>query len=111
MANEFHSYKANIAGDSQEDNILTASTNGGSTTVIGMTVANTSGNTTTMSVIVNSGTTPYYIVKNANVPIGGSLVIIGGDQKVVLEDGDIVQVVSNQTVDAILSTMEIIVPA
>ena len=58
-------------------------------TVIGMSLANM--NTTTAACVeiqINSATGPagnISIVKNAPVPIGGSLVAVGGDQKVVLE--------------------------
>jgi len=34
-------------------------------------------------------------VKDAPVPVGGSLVVIGGDQKVVMEPGDVLKVTSD----------------
>ena len=56
----------------------------------------------------NSGTAHYYVVKAAEVYTGGTLVAVGGDQKLVLETGDIVKVKSDtaSSVDTIISVME-----
>ena len=56
----------------------------------------------------SSATAYYYIVKNAEVYTGGSLVAVGGDQKLVLETGDLIRVVSDtaSSVDTIVSVME-----
>jgi len=50
-----------------------------------------------------------YIVKGAVVPVGGALVPVGGDQKVVLETGDALKVVSSDatSADVIASVLEI----
>lgn len=105
MANTFKNYFAKDVGTSAST-VLTAST---STTVIGMTVANTSAAAITVDVYITSSTVNYYLVKNAVVPIGGSLVPIGGNQKVVLETGDAIKVLSNTatSADAILAVLEI----
>lgn len=73
------------------------------TTVIGLSVACTSASPATVSVKLNSA----YIVKNAPVPVGGALVAIGGEQKVVVEATDTLSVSSDQTVDVITSVLEI----
>lgn len=73
------------------------------TTVIGLSVACTSANPATVSVKLNSA----YIVKDAPVPVGGSLVAIGGEQKVVVEATDTLSVISDETVDVITSVLEI----
>jgi len=73
------------------------------TTVIGMSVANVSGTATKVSVKKNSA----YIVKDAPVPAGGSLVAIGADQKVVVEATDTISVSADNAVDAVLSVLEI----
>lgn len=73
------------------------------TTVIGMTVANTSGSATLASVKKNTA----YLVKDAPIPNGGSLIAIGGDQKLVIEATDTISVTADNAVDVILSTLEI----
>ncbi len=60
-------------------------------TIIGLSLSNkTTSNITVTSSITKSGGTLTYLVKDATVLPGGALVVIGGDQKLVLEAGDIV---------------------
>ena len=79
------------------------------TTVIGLTVANTSASTVNIDVTLNDGVNDTYLVKDAPVPVGGALVPIGGNQKVVLITGDSIKVNSSaaSSVDAVLSILEI----
>jgi hypothetical protein len=82
---------------------------GTQTTVIGLTCANVTTTAVTVDVILNDGSTNTYIVKGATVPSGGSLVVVGGDQKVVMEPNDSVTVTASSaaSVDAIMSVLEI----
>lgn len=79
------------------------------TTVIGMTIANTTANNITADVYITSSAVDYYLVKGALIPAGGALVPIGGDQKVVLEAADVMKVVTNtaSSADVVLSILEI----
>jgi hypothetical protein len=79
------------------------------TTIIGLTIANTSASAIDVDATLNDGTNDFYIVKEAPVPVGASLVVIGGDQKVVLMPGDSVKVKSSAatSADAIMSILEI----
>jgi hypothetical protein len=79
------------------------------TTIIGLTIANTSASTIEVDATLNDGSNDFYIVKAAPVPVGSSLVVIGGDQKVVLMPGDSVKVRSDTatSADAIMSILEI----
>lgn len=78
-------------------------------TVIGMTVANTTSSNITADVYITSGGTDFFIVKGATVPVGGALVPIGGDQKVVIETGDALKCVTSaaSSADVTLSVLEI----
>jgi type IV secretory pathway protease TraF len=78
-------------------------------TVIGLVVSNTSSAQVLVDATVNDGTNDTYLVKQAPVPSGGALVIIGGDQKVVLETNDSIKVKSDtaSSVDAVMSILEI----
>jgi len=113
MANSFLTeLKKNIG--QTETTVLTCGANT-ETTIIGMTLANTTVNSVDASVLFDgsgrtSGAEPeVYMVKNAPVPEGGSLVLIGGDQKVVMEPGDVIKVVSSadSSLDVILSHLDI----
>ena len=79
------------------------------TTVIGLTIANTTASQILVDATLNDGSNDFYIVKEAPVPVGSSLVVIGGDQKVVLMPGDSEKVKSSAgtSADAIMSILEI----
>jgi hypothetical protein len=74
-----------------------------------MTISNVTTSNITTDAYITSGGVDYYIVKGATVPVGGSLVTVGGDQKIVLETGDAIKVVSSaaSSADVILSALEI----
>lgn len=80
-------------------------------TVIGLALANIVSSNVTVSVQVEdvSAAASYYLVRNAPVPVGSSLVVIGGDQKVVLETGDKIKIQSSAStsIDAFLSMLEL----
>ena len=78
-------------------------------TVIGLSVANTTGSNVTVDVALNDGANDTYITKSAPVPSGGTLVLMGGDQKLVMVTGDSIKVTSSasSSVDAVLSILEI----
>jgi hypothetical protein len=78
-------------------------------TIIGMTIANITGNNVNADIKVTAGGVAVYVVKGALIPAGGALVPIGGDQKVVLEAADKITVVSDtvSSLDVLLSVLEI----
>jgi hypothetical protein len=80
------------------------------TTVIGLTIANI----TTSQILVdvtleNNDGDNVYLVKAAPIPVGASLVPIGGDQKVVMEASDVIKITSDtaNSADTTLSILEI----
>jgi hypothetical protein len=74
-----------------------------------MSIGNTTASPITCDVYVTSSAVNYYLVKGATVPVGGSLVPIGGDQKLCLEAADVLKVVSSaaSSADVICSLLEI----
>ena len=81
------------------------------TTLIGMTLANvTSGViSVTVQLINTDGPVITHIVKDAPIPTGGSLIVVGGDQKIVLLEEDKITITSNtaDSVDVVMSFLEI----
>jgi len=80
------------------------------TTIIGMTVANISTSQILVDVtFTNDDGDNVYILKAAPIPVGGSLVPVGGDQKIVMEADDIIKVTSDtaNSADTTLSILEI----
>lgn len=76
---------------------------------IGLTVANTTGSTVLVDVVLTNSATDYYIIKNGTVLTGGTLVVVGQDSKLVILNGDTLRVKSNTatSVDAIASVLEV----
>ena len=80
------------------------------TTIIVLNLANT----TTSAIeanfkLLNNGGDSCFVVKAAPIPIGSSLVPIGGDQKLVMNANDVIQVSSSadSSIDVCLSILEI----
>ncbi len=107
MSSTFKSAVAQSVGVSSVDVYsVPAST---STTVIGLSLANTTTGVITVSTKVTKGATSVYIIKDAPIPVGSSLVLFGGDQKLVVSSADKISVISNTpaSVDVVLSFLEI----
>ena len=108
MANAFKNRTLRAVGTSPVDvgAVVASSTQ---TTLIGMTVANVTSGVISITVTLNDGSNTTNIVKDAPIPTGGSLIVVGGDQKIVLMTGDKVIVTSNtaSSADVIMSFLEI----
>ncbi len=108
MANTFKNAVSSAIGTGQTSVYTVPSAT--TTTVIGLTVSNIAASNITVDVVVTdtSSGTSVFLVKAATVPVGGALVPIGGDQKVVLETGDILKITSNtaSSADAIVSVLQ-----
>ena len=109
MANAFKNAQSIGVGTS-EVSVYTAPSST-TTTVVGLSCANTT-STSPIKVSIrlndSSASTHAYVVKNAEIFEGGALVAVGGDQKLVLETGDIIKVQSDtaSSIDTIVSVME-----
>ena len=91
---------------------------GSQITIIGMTISNIVSSVISVGVKItdnHSSATTTWVVKDANIPVGSSLIPVGGDQKLCLEynsgtsTGDQIQVVSNtaNSIDVVMSYLEI----
>ena len=108
MANLFKSYPVKDVGTSPSTVYTCPAAT--QTTLIGLSVANTSASPITADAYVTRSAVDYYLVKGATVPVGGSLVIVGGDQKVVLQAADALYVVNSDLTsgDAFASLLEVV---
>jgi hypothetical protein len=79
------------------------------TTLIGLSVANTTTSPITADVYITRSAVNFYLIENAVVPVGGSLVVVGGDQKVVLQPSDILVALTSaaSSADVVASYLEI----
>ena len=111
MANTFKSetFDGSSTGANSDMTIYTCPSST-ETTIIGMTIANITSSQVTVDVkLEKSGADNVFIVKDAPVPTGSSLVVVGGDQKVVMEVSDVIKVQSDtaNSVDTTMSILEI----
>lgn len=107
MANNFTSYANKNVGTSPATVVtIGASTQ---TTVIGLSCANTSISPVTVDVYFTRSSVDYYLIKGATVAVGGAIIVVGGDQKVVLTTNDALKVVSSaaSSLDVITSVLNI----
>ena len=97
-----------VAGVGTSDTTIHTAQASVNTTLIGMTIANVTANQIKASVKVTSGGVTAYLIKDAPIPVGGTLVPIGGEQKVVLEAADVIKVVTDMAAaaDVVLSYLE-----
>jgi hypothetical protein len=107
MANTFTSYMNKDVGTSAATVVTVGAST--QTTVIGMSCANTTTSPVTVDAYITRSAVNYYLVEGATVPVGGSLVIVGGDQKVVLIASDALKVLSStaSSVDVVTSVLNI----
>jgi hypothetical protein len=101
----FQNYLAKNVGVSPSTVVTAGGT--AQTSVIGLCCANTTNTAVTVSIYLTQSSVNYYIVNNATVPVGGSLVAVGGDQKLVLKANDQINVVASTSscIDVILSAL------
>lgn len=107
MASNFKSFAANSVGVANTT-IYTAPALT-QTTVIGLSLANMVGTTILVTAFITKGATSTRVIKDAPIPAGSALVLFGGDQKLVLEAGNTLSVVSNTaaSADCIISVLEL----
>lgn len=110
MANAFKSVTSQNVGTTQVSVYECPAAT--STTMIGMTIANTATSQILVDVQMKDASnsdTQIYLVKDAPIPVGSSLVVLGGDQKVVFEVSDSMNITSDTTTsaDVVLSFLEI----
>ena len=91
MAQNFRRYIARNVGTSA----VTLHTADSYDTVIGIALANTTSSEIKVDVYVNDGSNDYYLIKNAPIQSGGTLQIIDGGAKYVIQSADVIKVVSN----------------
>jgi hypothetical protein len=107
MANTFTSYMNKDVGTSPATVVTVGAST--QTTIIGLSFANTTGSPITASAYITRSAVDYYLIENATVPVGSTLVVVGGDQKTVLITGDALKVVTSasSSADVITSVLNI----
>ena len=104
MANNFKSYGlSNVSANTVIYTVPVAT----QTTAIGLVIANKTNGTITANASIIRAANSYNLILNAPILTGSSLVLIGGDQKVVLQANDSVSISSSANTDTWISVLEI----
>ena len=114
MANTFKNVTVRATSLAADTDVAIGSAvaSGATHTIIGMSISNITSGVITTSVKLTNSSTETYILKDGNIPVGSSILIAGGDQKIVLwytgGNGDLIKVQSNtaNSMNIILSYLE-----
>jgi hypothetical protein len=106
MAQDFERHIDRVTGTSP----VTVFTSNSDDTIIGIRCANVVGSAINVDVYIVNGGVNYYLIKTAPIPVGGSLELIDGGAKVVLQSGDALTVVSDtsSSLDTVVSRIDTI---
>ena len=96
MAQNFRRYTSNAVGTSP----ATLHTANSYDTIVGISVSNILGSTILVDVYINDGSDDIYLVKTAPIPSGGSLQILAGGAKFVMQASDVLKVKSDTNLSA-----------
>jgi hypothetical protein len=107
MANTFTRYLNKDVGTSAATVVTVGAST--QTTIIGLSLANTTTSPITVSAYITASGTDYYLIKSATVPVGGTLVVVGGDQKTVLVTNDALKVISSAASSADVITSALLI--
>ena len=91
MAQNFRRYTSNAVGASPAA-VYTANSYDA---IVGISLANILGTAITVSCYINDGSNNIYLVKDAPIPTGGSLQVLDGGAKFVVQNLDVLSVVSS----------------
>jgi len=91
MAQDFERYIQRNIGTSA----ATVHTSNSDDAIISIRCANTTTSTIQVDVFINDGSNDYYLIKNAPIVSGGSLELIDGGSKIVMQNNDILKAQSD----------------
>lgn len=76
--------------------------------IVGLNISNTSAAQVIANVVINNGADDFYLTHRIPIADGGAVSIAGGDQKIILQTGDSVQVNSSaaSSLDVLMNIME-----
>ena len=91
MAQNFRRFTSNAVGTSP----ATIHTANSYDTIVGISVSNILTTTINVDVYINDSANDIYLVKTAPIPSGGSLQVLDGGAKVVVQNNDVIKVKSD----------------
>jgi len=89
--------------------VYNPTTTGVQSTVIGLNIANTTTQPVTVSVTMTVGATTGYLIRNATIPAGNALDVVGSTGKLVVAQSNAISVQSSlaSSLDVVISAVEV----
>jgi len=107
MAQDFErSYASSISNSSGSPTTIVTSNSDDA--LISIRLVNKHTAEVTTSVVITSGGTTFNVIKDAPIPVGGSLELIDSGSKIVIQNGDVVKAYANtaSAVDCLVSFVD-----
>jgi len=106
MAQNFRRYTSNAVGASPAAVFSPNSYDA----IVGISLSNILSTAITVSCYINDGSNNIYLVKDAPIPTGGSLQVLDGGAKFVVQNADVLSVISSDaaSVDVWVSAVDAI---
>tara|TARA_R100001460_G_scaffold30910_1_gene60994 strand:- start:918 stop:1256 length:339 start_codon:yes stop_codon:yes gene_type:complete len=110
MAQDFRNQFQDDLPTSHNDTNSLLWTGGDFDAIISIRLANIASSQVTVDVYIRNSSTDYYLIKNAPIPVGGSLELIDSGSKIVLKNGDVLYAIASAatSVDAVVSAVDTI---
>jgi hypothetical protein len=91
MAQNFRRYTSNNVGTGA----TTVFTANSYDAIVGIMLSNVHTSAINVSCYINDGANDIYLIKDAPIPVGGSLQVLAGGAKFVVESADVLKVISD----------------
>ncbi len=91
MAQDFERNTSNAVGTSA----VTLRTANSDDAIVGIMIANVATSQINVEVYINDGSNDIHLVKDAPIPVGSSLQVLDGGAKIVMQNGDALNVKSD----------------
>tara|TARA_R100001369_G_scaffold25134_1_gene45968 strand:- start:28 stop:363 length:336 start_codon:yes stop_codon:yes gene_type:complete len=108
MAQDFTRYSSSAVGTSAVQIAPGSGTANSNDVIIGISLSNITGSTILADCYINNGSANIHLVKSAPIPSGGSLQVLAGGAKAVMQNGDALSVKSDtaSSLDVWVSTVD-----
>ena len=110
MAQDFRNQFQDDLPTSHNDTTSLLWTGGDFDALISIRLANVSTSQATVDVYIRNSSVDYYLIKNAPIPVGGSLELIDSGSKIVVTNGDVLYGIASaaSAIDAVVSAVDTI---
>ena len=108
MAQDFRNQFQDDLPTSHNDTNSLLWTGGDFDAIISIRLANIASSQVTVDVYIRNSSTDYYLIKNAPIPVGGSLELIDSGSKIVLKNGDVLYAIASAATQTNVADIDLV---